>query len=316
MMPTTPSWPGRARAALLVLALAGGPPARAAAGDVPQVDPARGVPGGQARTALYLPHMTWAEVEQYLRTSDMVIIPVGSVEQHGKHLPLGSDTYQAVEICLRIGQKSGVLVAPVVLAGISEHHLGFPGTLALSPTTFEAVVFETAQSLVAHGFRRIMVYTGHGGNYASVTSVVQRINRETAAAAIDLGTVDFPPPDPRLTAVPRDSHAGVEETSMMLELAGGLVQMDRVEAPRISLPPAAQAILDRTSGRNQEALLDVTLWQPERTGKRASTREMTSNGVYTTGDVKTASVELGRLAVDYRVDPIVRFIEAWQAAAR
>jgi creatinine amidohydrolase len=116
------------------------------------------------RRPFFMPHMSWDEVEAYLKTSDMVIIPVGSMEQHGKHLPLNSDIVQATEICLRIAQKTGVLVAPSVLAGVSEHHLGFPGTIALTPTTFEAVLYETTQSLITHGFRRIIYYTGHGGN--------------------------------------------------------------------------------------------------------------------------------------------------------
>jgi creatinine amidohydrolase len=76
----------------------------------------------------------------------MIIVPVGSVEQHGKQLPLGSDFIDAVELSLRIAERTRVLVAPVVLAGVSDYHLGFPGTIALSPQTFEAVLFETARS--------------------------------------------------------------------------------------------------------------------------------------------------------------------------
>jgi creatinine amidohydrolase len=268
--------------------------------------------GAGARTPYYLPHMTWDEVEQYLRTSDIVIIPVGSLEQHGRHLPLNSDIVQGTEICLRIGQQAKVVVAPSVLAGISEHHMSFPGTIALSPATFEAVLYETAQSLVAHGFRRFIVYSGHGGNYTSVSNVVTRINRETAATAVDLLRVEFPAPDPKITGLKSDSHAGVEETSMRLLLAPGLVQMAKAENPTLTCGPDVQAIMDKTSGSDQAVLLDSVLYLPEKTGKHTATRAITNNGVVTGGDVKTATVELGQLAVDYRVAGVVRLIESWR----
>lgn len=278
-------------------------------------DAARGTAALDSRTPFYLPHMTWDEVEQYLRTSDMVIVPVGSIEQHGRHLPLDSDIVQATEICLRIGQRARVLVAPVVLAGVSEHHMAFPGTIALSPATFEAVLYETAQSLIAHGFRRIIFYSGHGGNYTSVHNVAFRVNRETPALAIDLLNVEFPDPDPKITGLKSDSHAGVEETSMMLFLAPGLIQMAKAENPRLTYPPEVQAILEKTTGGDQAALLDALLFQPLSSGKHTSTREFTNNGVVTADDVKTANAELGRLAVDYRIEGVVRFIEAWRKAA-
>jgi creatinine amidohydrolase len=277
-------------------------------------DPARGLPAGETRVAYYLPHMTWEEVEQYLRTSDMVIIPVGSIEQHGKHLPLGSDTIAAVETSMRIGQKTGVLVAPILLAGVSEHHMGFPGTISLAPATLEAVLYDTARSLIAHGFKRIMFYNGHGGNETTVTNVVYRINRETAATAIDLWRIDLPPTDPRLKDVKLDYHAGVEETSMMMYLAGGLVQMSKAENPTLTFPASVQAISEKIAGRNREALDNATLFQPERSGKGTSTREISSNGVVTTGDVKTAGADIGRAVVDANVEAVVRFIEAWRQA--
>jgi len=264
------------------------------------------------RRPFYLPHLSWDEVQEYLKTSDMVIVPVGSMEQHGRHLPLCSDIVQATEICLRIGQRARVLVAPSVLAGVSEHHLAFPGTISLSPETFEAVLYETTQSLIAHGFRRIIYYTGHGGNYTSVSNVAFRINRDTAALAIDLGRVEFPEPDPKIAALKGDSHAGVEETSMMLLLAPGLVRMDRAANPNVTYPPLAAEIMAKADSTSKGALLDALLFQPLRSGKQSSTRELTDNGVVSGEDLKLSSPEIGRLAVDYRVDGVVRFIEAWR----
>lgn len=274
--------------------------------------PGTGESASEVRRPLYLPHMSWDEVEAYLRTSDMVILPVGSLEQHGKHLPLDADIVQATEICLRIGQRTGVLVAPVVLAGISEHHMGFPGTLTLSPATFEAVLYETAQSLIAHGFRRIIFYSGHGGNDWSVSHVAFRINRDTPATAIDLARVEFPSPDPRITRLKDDSHAGLEETSMMLYLASGLVRMEKAENPVLSDPASIRAVKEKADEGARAALLDAMLFLPARTGKQTSTRELSSNGVVTGEDLRSASPELGKLAVDYRVEGVVRFIQSWR----
>ena len=310
-MRSASTWRAVLPAMCLILSL-GAPGASAA----PAAGPMPGVPAGEGRVPYYLPHMTWEEVEEYLRTSDMVIVPLGSIEQHGKHLPLGSDSIEATEVSLRIGQKTGVLVAPAVLAGVSEHHMGFPGTISLSPATFEAVLDDAARSLMAHGFRRIMIYNGHGGNTPSVSAVVSRLNRETSATVVDLSRIEQPPPDPNLAAIKFDYHAGVEETSWMLHLAGGLVQMAKAENPRLTFPPEVQAILDRTTGPNQGALLDVMLFEPARSGKRTSTREVSNIGAVTTGDIKSASAEIGKAGVEATVAAAVRFIETWRQARR
>ncbi len=274
--------------------------------------PGTGETAAPARLAHYMPHMSWQEVEAYRKSSDMVLIPVGSMEQHGRHLPLNSDIVQATGICLRIARRTGVLVAPAVLAGVSEHHMGFPGTITLTPATFEAVLYETSQSLIAHGFRRLIYYTGHGGNYTSVGNVAFRINRETTATAIDLMHVEFPKPDARITELKNDSHAGVEETSMMLYLAGGLVRMGEAENPVLRYPPEVNEVMEKVDAADRAALLEGMLFQPERSGKKTSTREFTSNGVVTGEDLRTSSADLGRLAVDYRVEGVVRFIQAWK----
>ena len=190
--------------------------------------------------------------------------------------------------------------------------MGFPGTVSLAPATLEAVLYDTARSLIVHGFKRIMFLNGHGGNETTVTNVVYRINRETTATAIDLWRIDLPPTDPRLKDVKLDYHAGVEETSIMMYLAGGLVQMSKAENPTLTFPASVQAISEKIAGRNREALDNATLFQPERSGKGTSTREISSNGVVTSGDVKMASADIGRAVVETNVDAAVRFIETWR----
>ena len=261
----------------------------------------------------YLPQMTWVEVEQALTHTDAVIIPLGSIEQHGRHLPLGTDTYEAVETAKLIAQKADVLVAPVVIAGLSPHHMGFPGTITLSPETFEAVVFETAQSLIRHGFRKILIFNGHGGNNVSVANVIQKINQTTRAAAFDLGRVEIARKEPLYPPIPWDVHAGVEETSMMLYLAGSLVDMSKAVNPKLSFPPdVTQMDALGKSDRAMAKLAEDMRFRPLETGEKTSTREMTDTGSVTTGDIRTATAERGRRELEGFIDAAAKFIEAWR----
>jgi Creatinine amidohydrolase len=105
---------------------------------------------------LVLQEMSWLEVQNYLKTSDMVIMSLGSTEQHGPHLPLGIDYFEALELSKMVSQKTGVLVAPIVIIGYSEYHSGFPGTLSLKPETMAQALNENIDMLLKYGFRRFM----------------------------------------------------------------------------------------------------------------------------------------------------------------
>src|SRR5258707_7066324 len=135
----------------------------------------------------YLTHMTWPEVQDLLTRTDMVIIPVPSLEQHGPQTPIGTDFLSGVERAKLVAQRTDVLVAPVIMAGSSPYHMGFPGTISISTETLEKVYFETAQSLIHHGFRRILFLNSHAGNQYMTAFVADRVNQETAAIAVELG---------------------------------------------------------------------------------------------------------------------------------
>src|ERR1017187_4848760 len=104
----------------------------------------------------YLPHMTWPEVQDLLTRTDMVIIPVASLEEHGPQTPIGTDFLDGVEEAKLIAQRTHVLVDPILLPGISPYHMEFPGTITISHDTAQRVYFEAVQSLIHHGFRRIL----------------------------------------------------------------------------------------------------------------------------------------------------------------
>jgi len=136
---------------------------------------------------LILQELTWTDIKSYLKTNDMVIIPLGSTEQHGPHLPLGTDFYEAFGLSKMISAQTGVLVAPLTFTGYSPYHSGFPGTLSLQPETMERVIFESVEWLLKYGFRRFLFFNYHGGNNIVQTRVIHRINHQTPGIAVAIG---------------------------------------------------------------------------------------------------------------------------------
>ena len=269
----------------------------------------------QAKVKNYLPHMTVPEVRELLQRTDMVIIPVASLEQHGLHLPIGTDYLNGVERAKLIAQRTDVLVAPILMPGQSPYHMGFPGTITLSAETIQAVYVEAAQSLIRHGFKRFMFLNAHGGNRAITTFIVDRINQETAGIAVDLGVAASP--FQKGTSIPRstefDRHGGVGETSNSLYLIPSLVDMNSAETATLSMPDHLQNMLPEVVAGDPTALLVFLAegLKAKETGKGTSADEMSSTGVWGVRDLQESSAEQGRLETEDFVQASVKFIDRW-----
>src|SRR4051794_40496296 len=142
---------------------------------------------------LWLPEMTWPEIEEVVERTTTVLIPMGSNEQHGPHLPEGTDTYVPIHLAEGVARRTGVPIGPPLWLTTCEQHMGFAGTISLRPTTLIALLRDVAESLSRHGFRDIVLLNGHlGGAHPALLSAADELQRDIPGAKlwdIDLNAI-------------------------------------------------------------------------------------------------------------------------------
>ena len=167
---------------------------------------------------MYSVENTWKEIRD--SGVDTAVVPFCAIEQHGHHLPLGTDWLIAEAGARALGERLGAFVLPAVPFGCSREHMAFPGTVSLRPSTLAALLEDIVESLRPHGFRNIVVLSTHGGNW-----ILKPTLRELNYRHPELNLVWATGPLPEEgESVPEDIHAGQGETSMIMHLRPDLVR--------------------------------------------------------------------------------------------
>lgn len=234
-------------------------------------------PDGSGPTASSpLADRAWPGVAEVAATGALVV-PLGSTEQHGPHLPLGTDTLVAVAVAegLAAARPDDVMVAPAIPYGASGEHADFVGTLSIGADALEHVLVELVRS--ADAFAGVVLVSGHGGNAVALRRAVARIRSEGRRVLL------WSPSVPG-----GDAHAGRTETSLLLALRPDAVAVDVAEAgnttPIADLLPRLQA---------------------------GGVRSVSANGVL--GDPAGASADEGWALLDAMVDDLVAAFDRWRA---
>lgn len=178
-----------------------------------------------------LERISWWQARQLFQRKKVALIPVGSTEQHGPHLPLGTDFLTAQALAHAVARALNLICTPVIPVGVSEHHRQFWGTLWVSPETFRRYMKEIAQSIASHGMRRIVFVNGHGGNNAALQEICRELRAENIFAVVWAWWLD--PEVRKLTDElfrSRGTHAGAIETSIILAIDPSLVDRSQIDA--------------------------------------------------------------------------------------
>jgi creatinine amidohydrolase len=194
--------------------------------------------------------LPYPDIQEYLKTKDLILIPMASTEQHGPHLPLKTDTVTAEEVSRRVARQIQVLHTPCLWTGYSPQHMHEPGqgrgTITIRAETLLALMYDVARSLIHHGFNRLIFINGHGSNVKVVDPVLRQLRYETGAligfvkpymenyVGLMEGLMENPPEETP------GWHASELETSQMLaddKLRGThYVRMDRAEKTFVHIP--------------------------------------------------------------------------------
>tara|TARA_B100000029_G_scaffold516832_1_gene635687 strand:- start:32660 stop:33475 length:816 start_codon:yes stop_codon:yes gene_type:complete len=174
--------------------------------------------------------LTWEQMNEAITMGKVVVLPTGSTEQHGKHLPLDTDDFLVESVCHELGKRASnkILVLPTISYGLNLHHIDFPGTIHIEPEIFIAFCLNITKSLAYHGFQKILIVNGHGSNSPLVDLVARKTILATkslcfAANYFTFATKEFN----KIKTSKVIAHADEFETSLYLHLAEDRVQMNK-----------------------------------------------------------------------------------------
>ena len=247
-----------------------------------------------------LEEMTWEEVGKELKHTDLVIFAVGAIEEHGPHLPLGSDNFQGMEMSRRIVAKfaaGGIyaVAGPPIPFGVSLEQMEFPGTISLTPPTLLSVIKEVCNSLIKHGFRKIVLLVSHDGNLGVTYTAVQELSQQPNVRILLINFLPFLRKHyNKILKSKGGGHAGEGETARVLATIPELVHMDRAQ---VTNPNEGEKLEGDEPVHFGGGIFDT----------HPGIKEQTSIGSF--GDPTVATVETGEKCYDVIVDTSCQIIK-------
>ena len=268
--------------------------------DVPEErrsDTAAAGNGETASPTFFWGELCWPDAARRLEVVDTALLPVGAVEQHGPHLPLDTDAFDADYLARQVADGCSdpkPLVLPLIAYGVSYHHEAFKGTISINNETLANLVYDVGISVAKNGIKKLVIINGHGGNAPSLNFAAQRINQDAHIfVCVDTGETSDIDLD-ALIDTPNDVHAGEIETSTSLAIRPHLVRTDRLQ---MEVPTFTSRYLDFTSKRG-------VAWY-------AHTHKISASGVM--GDPTRASREKGEKMWQVMIAHLVNFVDQLKA---
>jgi len=250
--------------------------------------------------------MTWENFRDAVNEDTVAVIPVGSIELEGPHLPLGVDTIVARALARSLDGIPGVLIGPTLPIGYSKWFMPFAGTISLEIETLIRVLGEYAAGLIAHGVRRLVFLNAHRGNNAAIEAVAHTLIAEKNVRVAMLSVWKLVND---LAAAPesgilerRFTHAGEAMTSVMLALAPETVVFDKISADRVKSPAASAFAVKNSLGETGFQGSVQIIFQ--------DIRQVTDTG--TMGDPSAASSEKGAALIEQITGYARAFIEEFR----
>ncbi|MEJ2084449.1 MAG: creatininase family protein, partial [Acidobacteriota bacterium] len=207
----------------------------------------RARPGRPSPASFLWSELSWPEAKKALQKVDVALLPVGAIEQHGPHLSVDIDAFDAEHLAREVAKACSSphpLVLPLIPYGVSYHHDDFPGTLSVGNESLARFVYDVGISAARNGIKKLVIINGHGGNSATLHFAAQRINRDanifTCVDSGETSDVDIY----ALAETRNDVHAGEIETSTSLAVRPELVDMSKAKA---MVPKFSSRYLDFTS---------------------------------------------------------------------
>jgi creatinine amidohydrolase len=248
----------------------------------------------------FMENLSWPKINDYLKVSNSIIIPIGATEESGNHLPISMDTRLAVNLCEKVSEQTKCLVAPTMPIGHSEWFMEFPGTLSFSYDLLIQILQEYCDNLIVHGFKKLIFISPHGQNATAIGVVGRKLrNKGVIVSMINPWKILDEIVSKKTNLIENNvKHAGEIMTSVALAICPNFVDMDLAVAEYVSSNVSTEIKPINSMGESNFKEHTVNMY--------LRAKELTSSG--SMGDPRNASAKIGKEILNTLIDYTVSFI--------